>query len=188
MTVLRFSEKCLEFPKFSAIFVPKTTKMSLVVLILFTPKTVYIRFVGTHNEYDAIIKPIIYHGLLAALQLFKDGNTRYARTIQHVELWGMLNNIVSDHIDLPLIYATRQYFPFRGEYRDLIKNLAVNQEDAWDDWISFNILIIFSSCNNFIYLSCFNILRCWISFYTTTNIIINFYFIELISFYIRQSY
>lgn len=91
------------------------------------------------NEYDAIIRPIIYHGLLATLQLFKDGNTRYARTIQHVELWGLLNDIVSYNIDLPLIYATRQYFPFRAEYRDLIKNIALNNDDAWDNWIDFNI-------------------------------------------------
>ena len=90
------------------------------------------------NEYDAIVKPIIYHGLLSALQLFKDGNTRYARTIQHVELWGMLNNLVSSDIPLPLIYATRKYLP-REEYREFIKNIAINNDDSWDDWISFNI-------------------------------------------------
>lgn len=95
---------------------------------------------NVHNEYDAILKPIIYHGLLSALQLFQDGNTRYARTIQHVEMWGMLNNIVDDDIDLPLLYATRQYFPYRGRYRELIKNIAIdNDEEAWDEWFRFNI-------------------------------------------------
>ena len=98
------------------------------------------------NEYDAIVKPIIYHGLLSALQLFKDGNTRYARTIQHVELWGMLNNLVSSDIPLPLIYATRKYLP-REEYREFIKNIAITKENAWNEWIDYNISKIRESIN-----------------------------------------
>ena len=98
---------------------------------------------NTEKEYDAVLKPIIYHGLIAALQLFKDGNTRFARTIQHVELWGMLNNIVDKGIEMPIVYPTRQCFPFRNKYRDLIKNIAVqNSEEAWNEWFNFNLLRI----------------------------------------------
>lgn len=95
---------------------------------------------NTEKEYDTVLKPIIYHGLIAALQLFKDGNTRFARTVQHVELWGMLNNIVDKGIEMPIIYATRQYFPFRNQYRELIKNIAIqNSEEAWNEWFNFNL-------------------------------------------------
>ena len=98
---------------------------------------------NTEKEYDAVLKPIIYHGLIAALQLFKDGNTRFARTVQHVELWGMLNNIVDKGIEMPIVYATRQYFPFRNQYRELIKNIAIqNSEEAWNEWFNFNLLRI----------------------------------------------
>ena len=36
------------------VFNIKGNDLSLVVMILFTPQTVYIRFVGTHDEYDKI--------------------------------------------------------------------------------------------------------------------------------------
>ena len=89
---------------------------------------------------DIFVKPIIYHGLLAALQLFKDGNTRFARTFQNVEIWGLFNSILEKPIDLPILYASRQYFPYRDDYRELLKNIAIkHNEEAWNDWIIFNL-------------------------------------------------
>jgi len=89
---------------------------------------------------DIFVKPIIYHGLLAALQLFKDGNTRFARTLQNVEIWGLFNTILEKPIDLPILYASRQYFPYRDDYRELLKNIAIkHNEESWNDWIIFNL-------------------------------------------------
>lgn len=92
------------------------------------------------DEYEAIITPMIYHGLIATLQLFKDGNTRFARTIQHVELWGMLNNISGKETELPIAYVSNQYIPYRNQYRELIQNIAVNNNvEAWNEWFKFNL-------------------------------------------------
>lgn len=92
------------------------------------------------QESDIFVKPIIYHGLLATLQLFKDGNTRFARTLQNVEIWGLFNTQLEKQIDLPILYASRQYFPYRNDYRGLVKDIAVNHnEEAWNNWISFNL-------------------------------------------------
>lgn len=92
------------------------------------------------RDYDTYIKPIIYHGLIAALQLFNDGNTRYGRLFQHVELWGMQGNDDKVKTSMPILYATRQYFQYRYQYRDLIKKIVVqNDGEAWCYWINFNL-------------------------------------------------
>lgn len=94
----------------------------------------------TTNDYDEFIKPIIYHGLIAALQLFNDGNTRYGRLFQHVELWGMLNNFEETKTESPILYSTRQYIPYRDEYRKLIEKIVKEKSDsAWKEWIMFNL-------------------------------------------------
>ena len=66
-------------------------------------------FGSEHNSYDILLRPMMYHGLLAALQMFNDGNTRFGRNIQHVELWKLMRDYLSYDSSLPLLYATRQY-------------------------------------------------------------------------------
>ena len=105
----------------------------------------FIRYYNDHindttNDYDEFIKPILYHGLIAALQMFNDGNTRYGRLFQHVELWGMLNNFEESKTELPIVYGTRQYFPYREKYRGLIEDIVKQKDDeAWKKWIIFNL-------------------------------------------------
>ena len=92
------------------------------------------------SKEDAFLKPIIYHGLLAALQLFKDGNTRYARLIQHINLWYYTNQTLGYDFSLPTVYATKQYAAGRASYRGLIKSIAITEnDDAWNNWIIFNL-------------------------------------------------
>lgn len=91
------------------------------------------------NKYDIILRPIMYHGLIAALQMFNDGNTRFGRNIQHVELWRMLNENLYKS-ELPLLYASKQYMGYRTNYRQCIRNIAVlNNAEAWTEWFRFNI-------------------------------------------------
>lgn len=91
------------------------------------------------DKYDLFIKPMILHALVASLQLFKDGNTRYARLIQNIDMWSILNKITNTNIPMPLLYGTRQYAAYRQEYRQRITNIAKNKENAWEEWFRFNL-------------------------------------------------
>ena len=80
------------------------------------------------------------HGLFAALQMFNDGNTRMGRLIQHVLMWKLVNEQTEFSFDKPPIYATRSYYPFRGEYRSKIASLVIdNNNEAWEKWFDFNL-------------------------------------------------
>ena len=92
------------------------------------------------EEDDSIfIKPIIVHALIAAYQMFNDGNTRLARLVQH-ELIRRNTNGLGENFELPTFYATRLYYPLRSVYRGLITKLVLNHDDeAWNEWFKFNI-------------------------------------------------
>lgn len=92
------------------------------------------------KEEELFIKPIIMHGLLAVLQVFPDGNTRLARTLQHLKLFQTTNQLLDNNFELPAIYFSKTYIPYRAEYRDLIAKIAVcPDEDNWNNWILFNL-------------------------------------------------
>lgn len=94
-----------------------------------------------NNEEDILIKPIIIHGLIAALQCFRDGNTRLSRVYQHVMLWNYTNKYI-DPICHPALY-TSESISIMDNYRDLITDLAINSSnDTWNKWI-LNILLRF---------------------------------------------
>lgn len=95
---------------------------------------------ATTKEEDIFIKPFIIHGIMSALQLFEDGNTRLSRLFQHIKLWEMTNEKLKCNLPLPAIYISRSYYPYRTEYREKIKNIVVNDNiDSWNDWFNFNL-------------------------------------------------
>lgn len=91
--------------------------------------------------YDNVfIQPFLIHGLFAALQLFKDGNTRTGRVMQHALLWKMIGNQTDYSFDSPPIFATRSYFPYKSDYREKINDLVtLNNNESWENWFIFNL-------------------------------------------------
>lgn len=89
---------------------------------------------------DLFVRPFVLHGLLAALQVFSDGNTRLSRTIQHIKLLIMTNHFIDANLMAPAIYFSKSYIPYREEYRNLISSIALNPNNSsWENWILFNL-------------------------------------------------
>ena len=108
--------------------------------------TFYNKHRTINDKYYALIFPMICHGLVAALQLFKDGNTRYARLIQNVLMYDLLNKNLNLDLEAPIVYASRQYLPYRDEYRALIEGIVLNNdEESWEKWFNFNINRIYDA-------------------------------------------
>lgn len=94
----------------------------------------------TVNEIDILLKPLIVHGLIAALQMFEDGNTRLGRVIQSIELWHLSNQFLETKLPQPALYMSRSYYPFREQYREKITNIVVeNNQEGWNNWLHFNL-------------------------------------------------
>ena len=100
-----------------------------------------IEFYNSDTYDDRIfLKSQIIHGLVASLQLFDDGNTRYARILQNIKLSELTNKKYNYNLPLPVLYGTRAYFSHRSKYRELIGNLAINPNyENWDAWFNFNL-------------------------------------------------
>lgn len=92
------------------------------------------------DEDHLLIKPFVIHGLLAALQLFNDGNTRLARLFQQIKLWNMTNQVWNTNLEVPALYITRSCYPFKEQSRYLIYQLVLNaNNESWNNWIKFNL-------------------------------------------------
>ena len=98
----------------------------------------------TGDKYDNVfLQPFLIHGLLGGLQIFNDGNTRMGRVMQHALLWQLINERTKFNFDMPVVYATRSYYPLRYKYRDDITKLVTDGDNyAWNNWFDFNLNII----------------------------------------------
>ena len=94
------------------------------------------------NISDIFIKPFITHALIAYLQPFGNGNTRLARVLQHGKMCESTNEVFATEFNKPTFYLSKNYFQTRHRYRELIKRVAVNQNnEAWNEWLLYNIFM-----------------------------------------------
>lgn len=102
------------------------------------------KFFNTQEEL--FTNPILVHGILAALQCFNDGNTRLARILEHINLWDLTTKFTNvKDLDSPALFISEAIMVLnkRDEYRELIKNIAVEPNSkTFNDWIRFNMLLI----------------------------------------------
>lgn len=83
-------------------------------------------FVGYVEDGQKIINflPICHEEIKEAMQAF----------INYYE------STITEEFDLPAIYFSKNYIPFRYEYRKLIEDLAlIHGDDEWNKWIEFNL-------------------------------------------------
>lgn len=89
---------------------------------------------------NLFLKPIKIHGIIASLQVFNDGNTRFGRLLQNVKLYKQTNQMLGTKYDNPTIYLTRSYQPYRRDYREKIDELAIEPtEENINRWLLFNL-------------------------------------------------
>lgn len=92
------------------------------------------------KESDLFVIPILIHLILAALQLFYDGNTRLARTLAHLKLFLLDNELSTLPVTQPILYYSKQIFPYFDQYRDLIYQFVLNHDnESLNNWIKFNL-------------------------------------------------
>ena len=92
------------------------------------------------NADELLTQPVLTHGLVASLQIFKDGNTRFGRTLQYLKLYMLTKKFYDDALNMPALYFSKAYIPYLGQYRNLIADLVKNNDDeTWNSWIIFNL-------------------------------------------------
>lgn len=97
-----------------------------------------------NNKDDNIfMNSFIVHALISVAQPFYDGNTRLSRLIQHGKIWTNTNRLCNVGFSNPVMYLSRNYFLSRGQYRSLLKDLALNENnEMWNNWFKYNLNMV----------------------------------------------
>ncbi len=99
-----------------------------------------LEYYASNDDTNIFQKGIITHGLIAALQMFNDGNTRYGRVLQYLKIKDLTEKLYQKQLDQPYLYGTKAYYPMKENYRELMSNLAINPDnESWNAWINFNL-------------------------------------------------
>jgi Fic family protein len=87
------------------------------------------KYLHETNSHPPLVRLALIHHQLESIHPFLDGNGRIGRLLISLLLvqWGLL--------PYPLLYLSAFFEHNRSAYYDLL--LGVNQEGAWNDWISF---------------------------------------------------
>lgn len=89
---------------------------------------------------QTLIKPFVVHGFLGYLQAFGNGNTRLARVLQHGKIWHMTGIQEGIELSSPAIYLSRNYLQTRPQYRELLRDIA--REQNWEAWLNYNLNMV----------------------------------------------
>lgn len=97
----------------------------------------YLNHNSKECEENVLLKPIVSHAYIAALQPFDNGNTRLARLLQYGEIFKLTRDILDIRIEKPALYFSEIYLLSGSDYRLKIKELVETQE--WNQWIKYNL-------------------------------------------------
>lgn len=103
----------------------------------------------TDDDLDPLIKLAVIHHQFESIHPFFDGNGRTGRIINILYL------VISERLDLPILYLSRFITHNKGEYYRLIQAIRDNEgvnAELWEEWILFILKGIEETAENTITL------------------------------------
>ncbi len=101
-----------------------------------------------NDTNNLFIKPYKIHGILAALQVFYDGNKRTARILQNIKIYKHTNHMLKYNFKNPTLYVTKQYLIDQKEYRKSIREMVENpNNETINNWFKMNLRETYSAIN-----------------------------------------